>query len=90
MPIKVMVPSMFDKLTQGKLDVEAAGSTVKDVLDDLSRQYPGVNERIRIDGKLHARIACFVNEEDIRFLQGEETPVKDGDTVSLIPSIAGG
>lgn len=78
-------------LTGGKKEVEAEGATLKELIEDLERRYPGLKERLcDEEGNLRRFINFFVNDEDIRFLQGEETPLKDGDVVSIVPAIAGG
>ena len=91
MAITVRIPTPLQRLTHGQSEVQADGSTVKNLLEDLNRRYPGVKERICDEnGKLRRFVNVFVNEEDIRFMQGDDTPLKDGDEVSIIPAIAGG
>ena len=91
MGVTVRVPTPLQRLTNGQGEVSCEGRTVTDVLGDLERRYPGVKERIcDQDGKLRRFVNVFVNETDIRFLQGDQTAVKDGDEVSIIPAIAGG
>lgn len=91
MAIIVRIPTPLQKLTHDKPEVAAAGSTVSDLLADLERQFPGLKERLcDPSGKLRRFVNVYVNEEDIRFLKQEATPVKDGDEVSIIPAIAGG
>lgn len=91
MPVTVRIPTPLQRITSGKGEVACDGSTILELLADLERQHPGVKERICDEqGKLRRFVNVFVNEEDIRFLQGDQTPVKDGDEVSIIPAIAGG
>lgn len=91
MAIKVRIPQPLQKLTQGKKEVEASGSDVKSLVNDLEKQFPGFKDRIcDEDGKVRRFINIYVNEEDIRFLEGDATSLKDGDEVSIIPAIAGG
>ena len=91
MAITVRIPTPLQRLTQGKAEVQCQGTTVVDLLADLEKNYPGIKERIcDAQGKLRRFVNVFVNEEDIRFLQGDATAVKDGDEVSIIPAIAGG
>lgn len=91
MPVTVRVPTPLQRLTNGQGEVACEGKTVNELLADLERKYPGVKERLcDQDGKLRRFVNVFVNEEDIRFLKGDETAVKDGDEVSIIPAIAGG
>jgi molybdopterin synthase sulfur carrier subunit len=91
MAITVRVPTPLQRLTNGQSEVACEGKTVNELLADLERRYPGIKERLcEQDGKLRRFVNVFVNEEDIRFLQGDQTAVKDGDEVSIIPAIAGG
>ncbi len=90
MAIKVLVPPPLQKITAGKDVVEAPSGKIIDIINALDREYPGLAERICQDGKIRRFINIYVNEEDVRFLQGEETLVKDGDEVSIVPAIAGG
>ena len=87
----VRIPTPLRKLTDGKEEVRAAGATVRAVLEDLDRQHPGVRARLFDDaGSVRKFINVFANEEDIRFLQNLDTPVKDSDEISIVPAIAGG
>jgi molybdopterin synthase sulfur carrier subunit len=91
MPITVRVPTPLQKVTSGKSEVSASGATVKDALADLEKNYPGLRERLYSeDGELRKFINIYVNEEDIRFLDSENSSIKDGDVISIIPAIAGG
>ncbi len=91
MPVTVRIPTPVQRLTNGQSEVQGEGRTVKELLDDLELRYPGVKERICDEkGKLRRFVNVFVNEEDIRFMQGDQTALKDGDEVSIIPAIAGG
>lgn len=90
MPI-VRIPTPLRKLTNGKEEVSAAGANVGALIADLERQFPGLKERICDDsGQVRRFVNIFQNDEDIRFLQGIDTPVKDADEISIIPAIAGG
>lgn len=90
MAVKVRIPTPLQRLTQGKEEVEGAPGTVIGLIQDLDRKFPGIGERISEGGKVRRFVNIYVNEEDIRFLKAEETPVKDGDEVSIVPAIAGG
>ena len=91
MAITVRIPTPLQRLTSGQGEVQCEGTNIDELLADLERRYPGVKERICDEhGKLRRFVNVFVNEEDIRFLQGDQTGVKDGDEVSIIPAIAGG
>jgi molybdopterin converting factor small subunit len=87
----VRIPTPLRKYTQGKDEVLAGGATVAELLADLERSYPGIKERIcTADGAVQRFVNIFVRDEDIRFLQNLDTPVRDGDEVSIVPAIAGG
>jgi molybdopterin synthase sulfur carrier subunit len=78
-------------MTGGKNEVEIAGKTVEQIIENLGSAHPGIKERICDEqGEVRRFINIYVNEEDIRFLTGKDTPLKDGDQVSIIPAIAGG
>ena len=89
--VRIRVPTPLQKLTGNKGEVSAKGASVKDLLADLEKQYPGLKERLYDEkGNLRRFINFYVNNEDIRFLKGEATPVKEGDELSIVPAIAGG
>jgi molybdopterin synthase sulfur carrier subunit len=91
MAVLVRIPTPLRPLTKGNAEVQAAGGTVADVVEDLNRQFPGLRERLLDDGgELRRFINIYVNQEDIRFLDSKKTPLKDGDEVSIVPAIAGG
>ena len=90
MPVKVMIPTPLQRLTQGKEEVEGVPGKVIDLVSDLDKKFPGIGERISEKGKIRRFVNIYVNDEDIRFLDAEETVVKDGDEVSIVPAIAGG
>ena len=91
MAITVRIPTPLQKLTGNQAEVAVEGSTVDDIISSLDRQYPGLKGRLCDEqGKLRRFVNVYVNEEDIRFLEGPETKLKDGDELSIIPAIAGG
>lgn len=91
MAIKVRIPTPLQKFTKDKVEVEAQGKDIQALLEDMEKSFPGIKERLCDEkGKLRRFINIYVNEEDIRFLQMDKTPLKDGDEVSIIPAIAGG
>ncbi|MDA8168296.1 MAG: MoaD/ThiS family protein [Nitrospiraceae bacterium] len=90
MAVKVRIPTPLQRLTGGKEEVEAAPGTISVIVGALDAQFPGIAERISEGGKIRRFVNVYVNEEDIRFLQAENTQVKDGDEVSIVPAIAGG
>lgn len=91
MAIKVRIPTPLQSLTGNLGEVEGTGKSVKEVLASLEAKYKGFKERLYDDkGHLRRFINFYVNDEDIRFLDGENTAVKDGDELSIVPAIAGG
>jgi sulfur-carrier protein len=89
--IKVRIPTPLRPMTGGKSEVEIPGNTVSEIIENLGSAHPGIKERLFDEqGEVRRFINIYVNEEDIRFLTGKETPLKDGDEVSIIPAIAGG
>jgi molybdopterin synthase sulfur carrier subunit len=91
MAIKIRIPTPLQKLTQNKSEVEAAGGTVAEVLTNLDKTFAGLQSRLYDEkGELRRFINFYVNDEDIRFLDGDKTKLKDGDEISIVPAIAGG
>jgi len=90
MAVKVKIPTPLQRLTGGKDEVECKAGSIIDIVNDLDSKYPGIGERLSEGGKIRRFINIYVNEEDIRFLKAEQTEVKDGDEVSIVPAIAGG
>ena len=87
----VRIPSSLRKLTAGQDEVQASGATVAEIIADLEKNHPGMKGRICDDsGALRRFVNIFQNEQDIRFLQNLETPIKDSDELSIVPAIAGG
>ena len=91
MAVKVRVPTPLMKLTDNQSEVTAEGATISEILNNLESQFTGIKERICDENGAPRRfINIYLNEEDIRFLDGDSTAVKDGDEISIIPAIAGG
>jgi molybdopterin synthase sulfur carrier subunit len=91
MSVRVRVPTPLRKFTKGADEVDAEAATVVALVDDLERQFPGIKERICDEnGKVRRFVNVYVNGDDIRFLQNMETSIKDGDSISIVPAIAGG
>lgn len=91
MPIKVRIPTPLRKLTNNEEIVEVSAGTVGDAFTELQTLYPGIKERLLDEtGAVRRFVNVYVNEEDIRFLQNQQTPIKPGDEISIIPAIAGG
>ena len=91
MPVNVRIPTPLRKLTNELDVVEVAAGTVASAIIELQAKFPGIKDRL-IDetGQVRRFVNVYVNEEDIRFLKNQDTPLKDGDEVSIIPAIAGG
>lgn len=88
---KVRIPTPLRRLTEGQGEVVAEGENIAAVIDDLDRSYPGMKERLCDEaGALRRFVNIYLNEEDIRFHKGLNTPVSAADEVSIIPAIAGG
>lgn len=90
MSVKIRIPTPLQKITEGKEEVEAEAGTIISLVNNLDKRYPGIGERISEGGKIRRFVNIYLNNEDIRFLKNEETEVRDGDEVSIIPAIAGG
>ena len=90
MSIKVRIPTPLQKLTgQGEVQVQAGN--IKDLIAALEKNYPEIKDRICDEsGKIRRFVNVYLNEEDIRFLKQEDTSIKDGDEISIVPAIAGG
>ena len=91
MAVKVRIPTPLQKLTKDQAEVLCQAASINEMLAELEKQHPGVKERLcDAEGKLRRFVNIYVNEEDIRFLQGQDTKLKEGDDISIIPAIAGG
>ncbi len=89
--IKVRIPTPLRPLTKGQGEVEAKAATIAEMIDNLNMAHPGLKDRLCDEkGELRRFVNIYVNEEDIRFLNGKDTLLKDGDEVSIVPAIAGG
>ncbi len=90
MAIEVRIPTILRSYTGGAKAVEGSGATLDELLDNLDAAHGGLRERL-VDGeKLRRFVNVYLNDEDVRFLGGLETPVRDGDTVTVLPAVAGG
>ncbi|EHR52261.1 MoaD family protein [Saccharomonospora marina XMU15] len=90
MPVTVSIPTILRTHTGGEKSVEASGKTVAEVIDDLEAKHGGLKERLVKDEKLHRFVNVYVNDEDVRFAGGLDAEVSDGDTVTILPAVAGG
>jgi MoaD family protein len=90
MPITVSIPTILRTHTGGEKRVNASGDTLQAVINDLEANYSGITERLIDDGKLHRFVNIYVNDEDVRFSGGLATTISDGDSVTILPAVAGG
>ena len=91
MAIKVNIPTILREYTNGAKAVDGRGETLSALLADLETRHPGLRARLVTDqGALHRFVNVYVNDEDVRFLDSLGTPLKDGDSVTILPAVAGG
>lgn len=90
MAIEVRIPTILRTHTGGAKEVHAEGATLAEVIDDLEAHYPGLKTRLVDESGLRRFVNVYVNDEDVRFMGGLDTPVSDGDSVTVLPAVAGG
>ncbi|MGH2785682.1 MAG: MoaD/ThiS family protein [Actinomycetota bacterium] len=91
MSVSVKIPTPLRRVTAGASSVEGSGANVRELIEDLERQFPGMRERLCDEnGAIRRFVNVFVGDEDIRFLDGIDTPLAEGAQVSIIPAVAGG
>lgn len=91
MAVEVRIPTVFRKFTGGEASAEVQPGTLGTMIDELGERYPGFREQVMTEqGELHRYVNVYVNDEDARYLGKLETPLSEGDVVSLLPSVAGG
>lgn len=91
MAITVRVPTPLRRITNGQGEVQVQASTIREAIEKLEESYPGFKERLVDEqGEVRRFVNLYLNDEDIRFLKGIDTEVKDGDVLSIVPAIAGG
>ena len=90
MSVVVSIPTILRTHTGGEKRVNAAGETVGAIIADLESNYSGISERLVDNGKLHRFVNIYVNDEDVRFSGGLATEISDGDSVTILPAVAGG
>jgi sulfur-carrier protein len=90
MAIEVRIPTILRTYTDGAKQVEGTGSTLDELISDLEERYGGLRDRLVDGDNLRRFVNVYLNDEDVRFLAGLETPVRDGDTVTVLPAVAGG
>ena len=89
--VRVHLTSVIQKTVGGQREVTAEGGTVSELIDDIESRYPGFRAQlVGEDGKLHRFVNVYLNDEDVRFLQGPDTALSEGDSVSILPALAGG
>lgn len=90
MAVEVRVPTILRTFTGGEKVVTAEGSSLETVIKDLDTNYPGIGERLLDDSGLRRFVNVYVNDEDVRFLDGLSTPVSENDSITILPAVAGG
>ena len=90
MSIEVRIPTILRPYTKDQKTVEAEGATLSVVISNLDSQYAGIGERLLEDGALRRFINIYINDEDVRFLGSLDAKVKDGDSITILPAVAGG
>jgi MoaD family protein len=90
MAVEVRVTANLQELVGGQRSVQGEGSTVRELLDDLDSRYTGFKGLLVTDGELQHFVNIYLNDEDIRFLEKLNTPLKEGDTLAILPAVAGG
>ena len=90
MAIEVRIPTILRTYTDGAKQVEGTGSTLGELLADLDSKHGGLRDRLIDDGGLRRFVNVYLNDEDVRFIDGIDTKLSDGDTVTILPAVAGG
>ncbi|ANJ72422.1 MoaD/ThiS family protein [Ralstonia insidiosa] len=90
MTIIVHIPTLLRPLTNDRKRVEASGATIRDIIAHLERYHPGIQQRLMQDGQLHRFVNIYVNDSDIRFSGELDAAVREGDSVTILPAVAGG
>lgn len=91
MSVKVLIPTPLQKFTNDKATLECDGKTISELIEALEQNCPGIKARLCDEnGQPRRFLNLYVNSEDIRFLEGTDTPLKEGDEVSIVPAVAGG
>jgi MoaD family protein len=90
MSVQISIPTILRQYTDGARTVPGEGDTVGAVIDDLETRHPGLRDRLIEDQSLRRFVNLYVNDEDVRFLDGLQTTLSEGDTVTILPAVAGG
>lgn len=90
MPIKVRIPTILRTLTDEQKEVVSEGKTIREVIEKMDLNYPGIRERLLQNDEVHRFMNIYVNDEDIRFRNQLATTVQESDTITILPAVAGG
>ncbi|MEY2814788.1 MAG: hypothetical protein RIS05_536 [Actinomycetota bacterium] len=90
MSIDIRIPTILRPYTKDQKSVQAEGATLSALITDLDAKYPGIGERLLENGALRRFINIYINDEDVRFLGSLDAQIKDGDSVTILPAVAGG
>lgn len=90
MPISISIPTLLRPLTQNQKRIDIEGATVRELIERMESQYPGIRERLLDGAEMHRFVNVYVNDNDIRFADNLSTALKDGDNVTILPAVAGG
>jgi molybdopterin synthase sulfur carrier subunit len=90
MAVEVRVPTILREFTGGEKSVTAQGATLQGIIEDLDANYPGIGGRLVEDGGLRRFVNVYLNDEDVRFLDGLDTAIADADAITILPAVAGG
>jgi molybdopterin synthase sulfur carrier subunit len=90
MSIDIRIPTILRPYTKDQKSVQAEGATLAALISDLDAKYPGIGERLLENGALRRFINIYINDEDVRFLGSLDAQIKDGDSVTILPAVAGG
>ena len=90
MTVEVKLTATLQKMVGGQRSLQAEGSTVRELLDNLDQHHPGIKDMVMVDGEIYRFVNIYLNDEDIRFLNQLDTPLHEGDVLSILPALAGG
>ncbi|MBU6954436.1 MULTISPECIES: MoaD/ThiS family protein [unclassified Hahella] len=90
MSITIHIPTVLRPLTNDQKRIDGDGANVREVIENMEIQFPGVKERLMADGKVHRFLNIYVNDDDIRFAENLDTSVQAGDAITILPAVAGG
>ncbi len=90
MSVAVSIPTILRTFTNNERSVQATGTNLAEIIADIDGQFPGIGDRLLDDGKLRRFVNVYINDEDVRFIGSLDAPVADGDTVTVLPAVAGG